>query len=81
LSNYNGLSDAVETYYTKDSETSADELAPTRYLVEKPKTSADEIVFSSFSHPVEDNISADELDYTYVTPIVFIKRRRRQSKK
>ena len=80
-SNYNSLLDAVETYHTKDSETLVDELAPTRYLVEKPKTSANEIVFSSFSHPVEDDISANELNYTYVTPIASIKRRRRQSKK
>jgi hypothetical protein len=81
-SDYNGLSDAVETYHTEDSETSADELAPTRYPVEKPKTSADEIVFSSFSHPVEDDISADELDHTtYVTPMASKMRLSRGSKK
>jgi hypothetical protein len=73
-SDYNSLLDVVETYHTKDSETLANKLALTRYLVKKPKTLADEIVFSLFSHLVKDDISANKLDHTYVMLIAFIKR-------
>jgi hypothetical protein len=67
---------------TKRTETSVDELALTQYPVEEPETFADGLVFTSFSHPVEDNISADELGRTtYVKPIASKKRLRTGSKK
>jgi hypothetical protein len=44
-----------------------DELA---YPTEEPETSADELALTSFLYPVEDDVSADELDHTiYVKPI------------
>jgi hypothetical protein len=71
---YNSLLDTIETYHTKDSKTLANKLTLTRYLDKKLKTLADEIVFSSFSHPIKDNILANELNYTtYVKLIDFIK--------
>jgi hypothetical protein len=73
LSNYNSFLDTVEIYYTKDSETLANKLVFTKYLVKKSKTLADEIVFSLFLYSVEDNILADKFNYIYITLIVFIK--------
>jgi hypothetical protein len=68
------------------SKTSADELALTStsfsYHVEEPETSADEPVFTSFSHPVEDEGSADELSLTTDTkPTTSTKRLGTRSKK
>jgi hypothetical protein len=64
-------------YDLKDSNTLADELALTSslYPVEELESSADELVFTSFSRFVKDDISADKLDYTiYAKPAAFKKR-------
>jgi hypothetical protein len=69
---------------------SADELALTSYPIEEPKTSVDEPALTSFSYPVdvsfslpvEDDISADELGHTtYMKPIASKKRPGTGSKK
>jgi hypothetical protein len=67
-SDYNRLSNTAETYHTKDSKTSANELALTSYPVEEPETFDNGLVFTSFSHPVDD-VSANELNHTtYAKP-------------
>jgi hypothetical protein len=85
-SNYSRPSDTIETHLAEGSETSADELALTStsfsYHVEEPETSGDEPVFTSFSHPVEDEGSADELSLTTDTkPTASTKRLGTRSKK
>jgi hypothetical protein len=62
-SSYSRPLDLVE-----DSDTLADELALTStlvsYPVEESENSADELVFPSFSHPVDDEVLANELSLT-----------------
>jgi hypothetical protein len=92
LGSSNYTLDATDSYPTsaEESEVSADELALTSYPIEEPKTSVDEPALTSFSYPVdvsfslpvEDDISADELDHTtYMKPIASKKRPGTGSKK
>jgi len=85
-SNYSFPLDTIETHLAEGSETLANELALTStlflYHVEEPKTLGDELVFTSFLHPVEDKGSADELSLTTDTkPTASTKRLGTRSKK
>jgi hypothetical protein len=74
LSDYNDLSDTAETYHTEDPKTSADELVFTLYLDKEPETFDNRLVFTLFLYSVDDDISADELDYTTYTKPAASKR-------
>jgi hypothetical protein len=68
-SNCSGPSDTIAASPIMESETSSDEHTALPYPVEEPETAADEIVFTSSAHPVEDEISEDELALLpYVRP-------------
>ena len=76
-SNYSRPLDNTDMYVLEESNTLADELALTLFLypTKEPKISAEELVFTSFSHLIEDEISADELNYTiYIKPTASKKR-------
>jgi hypothetical protein len=77
LSNYSRLLDNTDTCVPKESDTLADELALTSfsYSAKEPETSANELVFTLFLHPIEDDILANKLDHTiYAKPITSKKR-------
>jgi hypothetical protein len=81
LKSSNYTLDAIDTYPTSVEEfkTSANEI--TLYPIE-PEIFADRLVFTSFSHPVEHDISTNELDHTtYVKPIASKRRPGRGLKK